>query len=101
MSCLHIVNQCDADGALASCLRLASTDSAILLIENAVYLARKNTLMELNFASIIDRQAVYVLEPDLWARGVLQDQLYEGLHLVNYIGFVELTVRYNRIVSWC
>jgi len=44
--------------------------------------------------------AVYVLAPDLAARGVAAEEVAEGLALVDYEGFVELSLRHAPIQSW-
>ena len=44
-------------------------------------------------------KAVYVLGADLAARG-LEGKAIEGVQLVDYAGFVDLTVNTDRTQSW-
>ena len=63
---LHTVNKSPFEkNSLETCLRLAEDNSSILLIEDGVYGALKNTSFE---SSIINAQKMnkfYVLGPDL------------------------------------
>ena len=68
---LHTVNKSPFEkNSLETSLRLAEDNSSILLIEDGVYGALKNTSFE---SSIINAQKMnkfYVLGPDLKARGL-------------------------------
>jgi len=44
--------------------------------------------------------SVYVLKPDLDARGLSDQQLIGGIELVDYAGFVDLVVSHDRVHSW-
>jgi tRNA 2-thiouridine synthesizing protein B len=44
-------------------------------------------------------KSVYVLGPDLAARG-LDGKAVEGITVVDYAGFVDLTVNHDRTQSW-
>ena len=101
MTILHIVNKSPHErNTLDACLRLARPGSAILLIEDGVYAARKSS----DTANLLDmaraKHAVYVLQPDLDARGIRTDQLLEGIDPVDYDGFVQLTTEYSKSQSW-
>jgi len=43
---------------------------------------------------------VYVLGPDMEARGLEPDALLEGVEIVSYAGFVDLSVAHDRVLSW-
>ena len=91
---LHIINQSPFESrALASCLRLAESNSAILLIENAVVAAVSPVISGLTLFT------VYALKSDLQARGLL-DKVAMLIQVTDYNGFVELTVQHSRIQSW-
>lgn len=97
---LHIVNQSPArTSALASCLRLAQDGAALLLIEDAVYAATAAGAAAAGVAGALARLQVYVLQPDLAARG-LAGALLAGVQPVGYDGFVELVARHPLNQSW-
>ncbi len=101
---LHIVNQ---DGALLhDCQRALQPGDTVLLIENAVYAVRSDPG---RLATLIAQGcAVCALEPDLAARGLLSfvrescgdGADLSGLQLIDYDGFVDLTVATQRCTSW-
>lgn len=95
---LHIVNKSPTErNALASCLAHAKAGHALLLIEDAVYAATTGGKAAL--ASAPAGLAVYVLAPDLQARG-LGGKTAEGIKEVDYKGFVELVAAQPRVQSW-
>lgn len=97
---LHIVNKSHAQtSALQSCLRLAKAGSALLLIEDAVYAATRAAAAGSGIADARSRLAVYVLLPDVEARG-MADKLVEGVTAVDYAGFVDLVVEHPNNQSW-
>jgi tRNA 2-thiouridine synthesizing protein B len=95
---LHIVNKSPAERtALASCLAHARAGHALILIEDAVYAATKGGAAAL--AAAPAGLAVYVLAPDLQARG-LAGKLADGVTAVDYKGFVDLAAAQPRVQSW-
>lgn len=101
MSVLHIVNKSPFDrNTLDTCLRLARADSAILLIEDGVYAAGKNTAVSEKMQQSLASHQVYALTPDLQARGISPDSTIDGISLVDYDGFVKLTTEYDKLQSW-
>lgn len=96
---LHIINKSPLSNcSLDSCLRVATTGS-ILLIEDAVYAATTGNAYESKLRESMAGLQVYVLKPDLEARG-LADRLMDGVTPVDYAGFVELTVSNKNCQSW-
>ena len=101
MSVLHIVNKSPFErNSLDTCLRLAKADSAILLIEDGIYAARKNTAAADKLQQALGNHPVYALAADLQARGVNTDSMIDGISLVDYDGFVKLTTEYDKLQSW-
>ena len=101
MPVLHIVNKSPFDrNSLDSCLRLAKADSAILLIEDGIYAARKNSTAADKLQQALGDHPIYALKPDLQARGVKTDSMVDGISLVDYDGFVKLTIEYDKLQSW-
>jgi tRNA 2-thiouridine synthesizing protein B len=96
---LHIINKSPlANNALDSCLRVAQSGE-ILLIEDAVYAATSGNAFEGKLREAMGRFKVYVLQPDLEARGVA-DRIIEGVSPVDYGGFVDLTTTNKNCQSW-
>ena len=96
---LHIINKAPLTNcALDSCLRVAQSGD-ILLIEDAVYAATSGNAFEGKIREALGRFKVYVLQPDLEARG-LADRIIAGILPVDYGGFVELTTTNKNCQSW-
>ena len=96
---LHIINKSPlTNAALDSCLRVAQSGD-ILLIEDAVVVAASGNAYEGKLREAIGLCKVYVLQPDLEARG-LADRLIEGVSPVDYGGFVDLTAANKNCQSW-
>ena len=101
MSVLHIINKSPFErNSLDTCLRLAKKGAAILLIEDAVYAAQKNTAVADKIDEAVIKYTVYALEPDLDARGVDKSTIIDGISLVDYDGFVQLATEYSGTQSW-
>ncbi len=97
---LHIVNKSPfQSNALQSCLRMAQDGHALLLIEDAVYAATTGAETADRMRDACTRLKIYALQPDLDARGVTT-RLLDGITLVDYGGFVELTVEHTASNSW-
>jgi len=100
MAMLHIVNKSHRQTtSLASCLRLAQDGHALLLIEDGVYAATQAGAASAGLAQALARLKVYVLRPDLEARGVAA-ALAEGVTAVDYTGFVDLVAEHTNNQTW-
>jgi len=96
---LHIINKSPLErGVLDSCLRTVS-GGAILLIEDGVYAATRGNAAAAKVADALSRFKVYVLQPDLDARG-MGDRLIDGVQGVDYGGFVDLVAEHPNCQSW-
>jgi tRNA 2-thiouridine synthesizing protein B len=96
---LHIINKSPLTNcALDSCLRVAQSGD-ILLVEDAVYAATSGNAFEGKVKEAMGRFKVYVLQPDLEARG-LADRIIAGVSPVDYGGFVDLTMSNKNCQSW-
>ena len=103
MSILHIVNKSPFErNALKSCLAHALAGDCVLLIEDAVIGAVSGSTLVAELQQAINGNAVkiYALAPDLAARGVKAERVLEGIQLVDYAGFVDLTVANEKTQSW-
>jgi tRNA 2-thiouridine synthesizing protein B len=97
---LHIVNKSPLErNALDTCLAVAQSGGAILLIEDAVYAATRGNAAAARLRDALGKFKVYVLGPDLEARG-MADRLVEGITSVDYGGFVDLVAEHKNCQSW-
>ncbi|MEJ2764575.1 sulfurtransferase complex subunit TusB [Photobacterium sp. MCCC 1A19761] len=83
--------------ALQRCLRYLAPQDEILLIQDAVVAGiEKNAWSETLTQAGVN---IYVLEADLVARG-LRDQMNDRFQIVDYSGFIELTIRHETQMKW-
>ena len=98
---LHTVNKSPFErNTLQSCLRVAKSGNAVLLIEDAVYAAMSEGEHASEITSRMDDLNFYVLGPDVSARGLDNKPLIEGLTVVDYGGFVDLVTEHDSVHSW-
>jgi len=100
MAMLHIVNKSPFErNSLSACLRMAKEGSSVLLIEDGIYASTKNTTVS---PEVIDAKGIklYVLGPDLEARGMKESNLIDGMSIVDYGGFVDLVAEHDNLQSW-
>lgn len=96
---LHIINKSPlCNNSLESCLRVVGQGD-ILLIEDAVYAAARGNAMEDRMRAAAGQMKIYVLLPDLEARG-LADRIIDGIASVDYGGFVDLVAANKNCQSW-
>lgn len=101
MPTLHTVNKSPFErSAFISALNHLKPGDALLMIEDGVVGARKGSA----FAGLLENTAkncsVYVLGPDLAARGMGENDVIQGAKLVDYGGFVDLVTTHNRTQAW-
>ncbi len=96
---LHIVNKSPADRPTLSTVLRVARSGAILLIEDAVCAATRGHAAEAAIREALVRFKIYVLTPDLEARG-LADRVLEGVTGVDYGGFVDLVAEHPNCQSW-
>ena len=101
MSILHTVNKSPFEkSSLDSCLKLAKTGSGVLLLEDGIYAALKGTVRETQVKEAAQNMKLYVLGPDLNARGMTEDRVIDGIEIVDYAGFVDLAADYDKVNAW-
>lgn len=100
MSILHTVNKSPFEKqSLSSCIAHASNGDAILMIEDAVYGAISGTTAAAQLAEN-SNISKYALGPDLIARGLEKAKLAEDIIIIDYDGFVDLSVKHDKTQSW-
>lgn len=98
---LHTVNKSPFEkSTFRSCLNHARSGDAILLLEDGVYAAVKGTAVADSIAARNGDVSLYVLGPDLAARGIKDSSLIEGISVVDYGGFVDLVTEHGVAQSW-
>lgn len=101
MSILNTVNKSPFErNSLESCLKFANGGDPVLLFEDGVYAVLKGTTAEGQIKAALDKQSVYVLGPDLKARGFSEDRVIEGVKVVDYAGFVDLAAENDKVQAW-
>jgi len=101
MAMLHIVNKSPFErNSLSACVRMAKEGSSVLLIEDGIYAATRNTTVSPTVNDAMKTVKFYVLGPDLDARGMKESNLIEGMNVVDYGGFVDLVAEHDNLQSW-
>ena len=97
---LHTVNKSPFEHkALETCLKFARQGSAVLLIEDGVYAAARDTAVAQQMQDALKSVSIYALKPDVEARG-MQSRVLDGVKMVDYSGFVDLAAEYPTVQSW-
>ena len=98
---IHTINKSPFErNSLDSCLRLSEKGSPILLLEDGVYAATKGTAVSDKVGSAAGEHPMFVMGPDLQARGIEEEQVMDGITVVDYGGFVDLVVEHGTVQSW-
>lgn len=93
---LHTVNKSVFNcNTLNECLLTTARNDGVILLEDGVYGALKTA-----HPTEIHEVSWYVLKEDLLARGLSEELCREGITIVDYAGFVELTEQYKSVCSW-
>ena len=101
MGVLHLVNRSPGESlALAQCLERLGASDAVLLLEGGIYAVLKGSLLAPMLADSLKHVAIHALAPDLAARGIATEEVLAGVVLVDYEGFVELSILHSPIISW-
>ena len=101
MTVLHTSNRSPLQTRdLESCLRLSRPGCAVLLLEDAVYGALQGSVVAARVAEASRDRRIYVLGPDLAARGFTPQQVVAGVEVVDYGGFVDLVVASHHVQAW-
>lgn len=101
MAMLHTVNKSPFErNTFDSCISMAKSGSSVLLIEDGVIASLKGTSVSDKVSKAMENVTFYVLGPDLNARGMTDDQVIDGVKVVDYEGFVDLTVEHENVQAW-
>jgi tRNA 2-thiouridine synthesizing protein B len=97
MSTLHVLSHSPfGDSRFASCLRLLGPADAVLLCGDATY-ALADATAPFHALQAQSANQVFVLEEDIQARSLVAPV---WANLVDYPGFVELSIRFDKVNTW-
>lgn len=101
MAMLHTINKSPFQTrTLESCLAHACDGGSVLFIEDAVYGVMRGTPIETKMRDAMKTLHLYVLGPDLEARGMPTGKVLDGVKVVDYAGFVDLATQHDSVQSW-
>lgn len=99
MGVLHLIFHSSAQtSGFQQCLERTGNKDSVLLLGGAVVGAKEAGVS----AQLIKNCAatIYVLQEDLAARGISPEEVVNGVTLITFDGFVDLTVTHSQILSW-
>lgn len=97
MSTLHVLSHSPfTDSRLTSCLRLLRPADGVLLCGDATY-ALTDSTAPLQALRALSANEVFVLEEDSQARSIA---VPDWVKIVDYKGFVELSIRFDKVNTW-
>ncbi|MEH6593669.1 MAG: sulfurtransferase complex subunit TusB [Halioglobus sp.] len=94
---LHTLNTGTDTAAFRDCLNLATANDAILLMGDGVYTALDGTTASASLQAT--GAEIFILASDARAAGILS-RVPTFACLVDFEGFVSLTVRFDRQLAW-
>jgi len=94
---LHLIAQSPIDSAIFQ--RLGAGDDLLFLDKAVLNLLQKGQLNKTLTALLVQHQ-LYALANDLEVRGIIPEELLKGIIVVDYAGFVELSVKNSLIQTW-
>lgn len=96
---LYTVNKSSFEkNSLKTCISVLPKAGVILLIEDGVISAVKNTNSTI-LTSIANEGRVFALKADIEARGI-STKVSDNIIVIDYEGFVDLVVEHGTTVSW-
>jgi sulfur relay protein TusB/DsrH len=94
---LHLVFQSPIDMAILE--RIDSGDDVVFL-ENAVLRILQNSSLSGTLTRLLKQNRLCVLADDIEARGIVADELVNGVDVIDYTELVKLTVKNPVIQTW-
>ena len=94
---LHLIFQSPIEIAILE--RIDSGDDVVFL-ENAVLRVLKNGSLCDILTQLLKRNRLCVLIDDIEVRGIVTEELVEGIEAIDYAGLVGFTVKNPLIQSW-
>lgn len=95
---LHIIS---TDSELEVLFARIAKGDAIILMADAVLCLHKKSQPGQTILAAGQHFQCYALEADILARGLELDEILSDITLVDYQGFVALTIEHEVIKTWC
>ncbi|MFZ2725198.1 MAG: sulfurtransferase complex subunit TusB [Methylococcaceae bacterium] len=77
-----------------------SVGDDIVFLENALFFLLKKGRFNLELSRLQEKYKLYVLKDELAVRGINSDELVQGINVIDYTQFVQLTVTNQLSYSW-
>ena len=94
---LHLISQSPIEAAV---LDRIETGDSIVFLENAVLRLLQQGDLKETLDRLKSHCRLYVLSDELAVRGIRADELINGIEVIDYTGFVDLTVVHELIQTW-
>ena len=94
---LHLIYQSPLESATLQ--RIAINDS-VLFMENALFRLLKSSKNARELESMSTRHSLFVLGEEIEIRGIHPNELTIGIKVIDYPGFVTLTLNHRLIQTW-
>ena len=94
---LHIIAQSPIDSAIFQ--RIGAGDDVLFLDKAVLNLLEKGLLSEV-LRSLLFEYQFFALADDLEVRGISSSELLQGITVITYSDFVNLTVKNSLIQTW-
>lgn len=99
-ACLHLlVSHCDL-GLPTALTQIVQVGDALLLMQEAVWLAVTEVDKHSIAQDMVDGLAIYVLQFDLNLRGLGERKLRSGIMSIDDTVWVQLSEKYTRCITW-
>jgi tRNA 2-thiouridine synthesizing protein B len=94
---LHLIAQSPIDSAIFQ--RLGAGDDLLFLDKAVLNILQKGQLNE-TLTALLAQHQLYALANDVEIRGIIPEELLKGIIVIDYAGFVELSVQNSLIQTW-
>jgi tRNA 2-thiouridine synthesizing protein B len=94
---LHLIFQSPIDIAILE--RIDSGDDAVFLENSVLRILQKGSLSD-TLTQLLKQNRLCVLADDIEVRGIVADELVNGIEVIDYLELVRLTVKNPVIQSW-
>jgi sulfur relay protein TusB/DsrH len=94
---LHLIFQSPIDIAILE--RIDSGDDVVFLESSVLRILQKGSLSDI-LMQLLKQNRLYVLADDIEVRGIVADELVNGIEVIDYSELVGLTVQNSLIQSW-
>jgi sulfur relay protein TusB/DsrH len=84
----------------ASLLQRLGVNDAVLFLENAVFALLQNAPLSSRLTEFAKTGRLYVLRNDLETRGITAEMLISSVQVIDYKGFVDLSIEQPSVFSW-